>query len=233
MTKFDIEVPHIGKEYRKDFTKNVLDPLSVAGVNVSDANTQMRLWEWIYNVQRMRMFASNWKELPEEKKMKVWEKRLTKMQQLIRAERSSVRHQLVQLNNELTTSAYNLRQAIREKKNKRKKSHVYPEGVIILTASLITFWNTWTKKKYHISGYGYNLENDPDRKQFQLSVDPGEYFIQRVLQHYFGKPYTCYQIKSLVELAKKIEGFPTKITEADHVWWENDPVWSKPLKNKK
>ena len=154
------------------------------------------------------------------------------MQDLIRDERSKLRHQFVQLNNELEVTGYNVRQAIKEKQKKRKKSSVYPEGVITLTKSLMVFWNTWTKKSHHITGYGYNLENEPDRKRFTVSVDPGEAFLQRVLKSYFNKPYTCYQIKSLVELAKKVEGFPEKMTEADYTWWENDPLWNKPLKDK-
>ena len=226
-------VPHIRKKHHTDFKKNVLEPLAAAGVKVNNEQTQLQLWEMIYDVQRMRMFASNWEELPEKKEMKVWEKRITKMQNLIRDERSKLRHQFVQLNNELEVTGYNIRQAIKEKEKKRMASFVYPEGVVILAKSLIVFWNTWTKKKHHISGYGYNLENEPDRKRFTVSVDPGEAFLQRVLKCYFDKPYTCYQIKSLVELAKKVKGFPEKITKADHTWWENDPLWSKPLNKNK
>ena len=229
----DLLVPHIGKEHHKDFKKNVLEPLAYADVVVNNDQTQLQLWEWIYNTQRMRMFASNWEELPDQKTMKVWEQRITKMQEQIQAERSKLRHQFVQLNNELEVTRYNVRQAIREKQKKRMASPVYPEGVVILAKSLIVFWNTWTKKKHHITGYGYNLENEPDRKKFTVSVDPGETFLQRVLQCYFGKTYTCYQIKSLVELAKKVKGFPKKITKADHTWWDNDPLWNKPLNKKK
>ena len=229
----DLLVPHIGKEHHKDFKKNVLEPLATAGVRVSSAETQLQLWEWIYNTQRMRMFASNWEELPQEKKMKQWLNRLEKMQQQISEERSKLRDQLTQLNNEITTTAYNVRQAIKEKKTKRSVSHVYPEGVVILTKSLMVFWNGWTKKKYNVTGYGYNLENEPEKKNFVMQNDPGEYFIQRVLRTYFGKVYSCYQIKTLVELARKVKGFPSKITKADHTWWENDPLWNKPLKKKK
>ena len=230
--KVELLVPHIGKKHRKDFEKNVLEPLAYADVVVNNGETQLQLWEMIYNVQRLRMYASGWEELPDQKKMKKWEKRITKMQDLIRDERSKLRHQFVQLNNELEVTGYNVRQAIKEKQKKRKKSSVYPEGVITLTKSLMVFWNTWTKKSHHITGYGYNLENEPDRKRFTVSVDPGEAFLQRVLKSYFNKPYTCYQIKSLVELAKKVEGFPEKMTEADYTWWENDPLWNKPLKDK-
>ena len=79
--------------------------------------------------------------------------------------------------------------SIKEKKTKRSVSHVYPEGVVILTKSLMVFWNGWTKKKYNVTGYGYNLENEPEKKNFVMQNDPGEYFIQRVLRTYFGKVY--------------------------------------------
>lgn len=68
--KIEIEllVPHIRKKHHKDFKKNVLEPLHHAGVVVNNGQTQLQLWEMIYDVQRMRMFASNWEELPEKKR---------------------------------------------------------------------------------------------------------------------------------------------------------------------
>ena len=234
-SELDILLPYITPKDRKQFQFSILAPLAAAGVSVADEDAQLKLWERTYGMQRLKLEATGYKELPTVKHLEWWEARVTKLMEQIKEEKSVLSDYLIQLNNELETVGYSIRRVIKNKKDHRSISHKYPKGVVSITHSLIQYWNDWTKKKYHITGYGYNLEDEPERKKFNIKTDPGECFLQRALATYFDRKYTCYQIKTLVELTKDIKGIPSKMLRKDYVWWHNDPMWAnpKPRKRKK
>tara|TARA_R100000149_G_C5869335_1_gene133517 strand:- start:903 stop:1628 length:726 start_codon:yes stop_codon:yes gene_type:complete len=224
MTEFDIVLPYITKKHRAKFQKVVLTPLKRAGVNVINEKIQLQLWEQVYGIQRLKLLATGYKELPTDKKLKAWEEKLNELDKSIKAERSVLADHLVQLKNEITATAYQVRQLRSLRAEKRSGSSVYPKGIVSIAHSLMQFWHGHTNKR--ITGYGYKLEETPERKRFNVKDNPGEYFLQAALREYFDHTYDCYQIKTLVAKTKDIETIPKKMTDRDYVWWKNDPLWN-------
>jgi len=235
-SEFDIVLPYLTEKDRKPFQKCVLNPMKQVGVKVKDDQVQLRMWEQVYGIQKLKLIATGYQELPTVKHLKTWHQRLSNMRKFIKKERSVVSETLIALDSELETVEYQIRRLVEAKNVKRSGSHTYPKGIVSITHSLIQYWNDFTNKEHNITGYGYNLELEPERKNFNIKTDPGEYFLQNVLKTYFNHTYDCYQIKSLVEKAKTVEGIPSKMRKKDYTWWENDPLWKKkdnPKKKKK
>ena len=61
-----------------------------------------------------------------------------------------------------------------------------------------------------------------------MQTNPGEYYLQNNLKHFFGYSYTNTQIRTLMSM---IKNYPIEharaMTQEDYDWWENDPIWKK------
>ena len=230
-TKFDIALPYLGTKERKQFAENVLSPLRAAGVEITAANVQLKAWESIYAVMRLKMSVTGYRELPPLKKLQNYHNKLDKLLKEITAEKSLLHDYFINIQNELILLTYNLRQLIQVKKEKPTVNHRYPKGIQQIAKSLVVYWNDHTKGKYKITGHGYLDDEIPGQKKFDMKRNPGEYYLQQSLKNFFGYPYSNAQIKTLVGLIKKLpNNHARSMTQADYDWWENDPIWSKKKK---
>ena len=135
-SEFDIVLPYLTEKDRKPFQKCVLNPMEQVGVKVKDDQVQLRMWEQVYGIQKLKLIATGYQELPTVKHLKTWHQRISNMRKCIKKERSDVREQLIALNRELETVEYQIRRESEGTDVKEHGTQTYPKASVTLTTSL-------------------------------------------------------------------------------------------------
>ena len=212
---------------KEAFKYAVLEPLKVK-VKVKNPDKLLEIWADAF--VRFDFLSQPDDDLPPLKTLTGLQKDLK--QWIRKVENSPLANDMTALILEMMASFYVLGMWIEVKKQTPKASSTYPRGLLLVTRSIIKFWETATHSKKKINAYTPGAKHELVEENIKPSKNPklksidhkhnsGGAFIQRVLSTYYNKQFNNVQIQTLLDKCYSIvfmsrpKNLPTQTKELE------------------